>query len=444
VKVAIGLREAYLQIPDRWSSDSLTVMRIVHVITNLSRAGAEMMLYKLLSGMDRQDFESVVVSLTEYGPLAERITQLGIPVFAVGMGSGLSLPVAVWRLIRIVRRFEPDLLQGWQYHGNLATLVASLGLMRQVPVVWNIRHTIYALTDEKRATRAVIKLCARLSHKPAHVIYVARASAAQHEALGYQAKKSVVIPNGFDTNQFTPSVQARMQLRAELGLSPNALLIGLIARYHPVKDHASFLRAAALLLQTHPEAHFLLAGEDVDRRNRALMELIASLTLSENVHLLGRRDDMPRVIAALDVGTSASSGEGFSNAIGEAMACGVPCVVTDVGDSALVVGETGRVVPPKNPLALSEGWRALVEMSSEERTQLGLRARHRIQDYYSLVAIVARYEQLYREIGGKGSVVAISRAREMADSAAEAWTVKDRQRVHGESLASGNDATGRS
>jgi glycosyltransferase involved in cell wall biosynthesis len=374
-------------------------MKILHVITSLSVAGAQMMLYKLLSGMDRQRFDSMVVTLADDIPMAERIARLGIPVYALGMRSGASIPLAIWRLIRVASQWRPNLIQGWQYHGNLMAQFAALFLSNRVPVVWNIRHSIYHLGDEKQGTAAVIRLGARVSHKPVHIIYAAQASADQHESLGYHADRRTIIPNGFDIQSFVPCDEARVQIRAELGVPPCAIMIGLIARFHPVKDHANFLRAAADLLQSHPEVHFLLVGGHVDKQNSALQELIDSLNLDTHTHLLGEQDNIPRIMAALDIVSSTSTGEAFSNVIGEAMACGVPCVVTDVGDSALIVGDTGRVVPPKDPQALADAWREIIQMGRGQRGKLGSAARRRVEEHYSLAGIVARYEKLYSAIG---------------------------------------------
>jgi glycosyltransferase involved in cell wall biosynthesis len=376
-------------------------MKILHVITSLSVAGAQMMLYKLLSGIDRQRFDSMVVTLVDDAPMAERIARLGIPVYALGMRSGASIPLAIWRLIRVASQWRPNLIQGWQYHGNLVAQFAALFLSDRVPVVWNIRHSIYHLGDEKQMTAAVIRLGARVSHKPAQIIYAARSSADQHESLGYRADRCAIIPNGFDTQSFVPCNEARAHIRAELGVAPCAIIIGLIARYHPLKGHADFLRAAADLSQSHPEVHFLLVGARVDKQNSALRELINSLNLDTHTHLLGERGDIPRIMAALDILSSTSTGEAFSNVIAEAMACGVPCVVTDVGDSALIVGDTGRVVPPKNPQALADAWREIIQMGREQRGKLGRAARRRVEEHYSLAGIVANYEKLYSAIGKK-------------------------------------------
>jgi glycosyltransferase involved in cell wall biosynthesis len=374
-------------------------VRVLHVINGLSVGGAEMMLYKLLSSMDRERFQPVVVCLTGQGPLRQRIADLDVPVHCVGLRLGGAAPAAVWRFLRLARHVTADVIQGWQYHGGLAARLAQLLLPRRVPVLWNIRHSVADLADEPRLMAAAVRLGARGSRTAERIIYAAQTSALQHEALGYRAEARVVLPNGFDTERFAPSEEARRRLRAELGLASSTLLIGKIARYHRMKDHAGFLRAASLLLASHPDVHFVLAGDHVDRANAELARVLAAPTLAARVHLLGRRDDVPRLVAGLDVLTSAAAyGEAFPNVLGEAMACGVPCVATDVGDSAVIVGECGRVVPPRQPAALAGAWASLLEFGPAGRASLGERARRRIVECYGLAAVVHRYEALYDEV----------------------------------------------
>ena len=209
----------------------------------------------------------------------------------------------------------------------------------------------------------------------------------------------MVIPNGFDLAAFKPDAKARTAVREELGISQEALLIGLVGRFDPQKDHRNFVAAAARLRAYCPQVHFLLCGDGVNWNNAELTGWIGEAGLRQQFHLLGRREDMPRLTAALDISsTSSSYGEGFPNVIGEAMACGVACAITDVGDSAFIVGETGLVVPPRDPEALAHAWKKLIEMGPEGRQKLGETARKRILENFSLPDIVARYEALYKEV----------------------------------------------
>jgi glycosyltransferase involved in cell wall biosynthesis len=385
-------------------------VRILHIINDLSIGGAEMMLYRLLSQSTRQRFDPVVISLMDRGSLRGRIEELGIPVYTARMKPGRPTPAGIWRLIRLARQIKPELIQGWLYHGSLAAQIAGLGLARKVPVLWGIHYSMYSLSFEKQLTALVVRLGARFSKLASSIVFVSRTSQSQHKEKGYFTESACVIPNGIDTALFTPSVEARLSVRAELGLSTDALLIGTIGRHHPMKDQANFLRAASLISKRHGEVRFLLAGRGVDAGNRALIE---ELKLNSHVHLLGERSDIARLVAALDIFCLSSCyGESFPIIVGEAMSCGVPCVVTDVGDSAWMVSDTRRVVSPRDPRALAEACEVLLEMGPAGRQALGVAARSRVAELFSLPSVVARYEELYENsiataaVEGKGSEVA--------------------------------------
>ena len=377
-----------------------TPIKIVHVITGLSTGGAETMLFKVLSKIDRSRFDSAVVSLTKKDAVAERIESLGIKVHSMDVKPGRLSIIGFWRLAGLLRGLKPDIIQGWMYHGNLAAQLAAFLLPGRIHVLWNIRGTNTNLSREKVLTALTIWLGARLSGFPIKIINNSRTSAFSHEKeLCYRSGRWVIIPNGFDVELFVPSREARSRFRSSLNLREDAFLIGLVGRYHPVKDHRTFLKAAAILLSSHPHVHFVLVGEGVDPNNPELVKLTDALQLTDSVHLLGNRDDMHFLTAGLDIASSSSSyGEGFPNVIGEAMSCGVPCVVTDVGDSADIVGDTGRIVPPRNPEALANAWREMIEMGDENRTALGIRARKRIIEKFSLDSVVKQYEELYGKV----------------------------------------------
>jgi glycosyltransferase involved in cell wall biosynthesis len=370
-------------------------IKILHIVNDLSIGGSEMMLYKLLSRTNRKKFEPAVISLDGIGKLGDHIRQLGIPVYAMGMKPSVLRPLALLRLARTARRIKPDLIQGWMYHGNLGAQFARVFAPKPVSVFWNIRQSLSSLDHEKRVTAKAIKLGARLSSWPAMILNNSSKSVAQHSAIGYQTTNSVVIPNGFDTDLFAPSEEARYDIRAQLGVSHDTFLIGLIGRYHPLKDHNTFLRAAALLLKDYPDLQFVLAGKRVDWNNEALRAQVQELGMVERVHMLGERLDMPQLTAALDVATSSSYEEGFPNIVGEAMSCGIPCVVTDVSDLPWIVGDCGRVVSPRNPQALAKAWKDLIEIGRRGRIVLGAAARSRVTELFSLSSVAEQYEALY-------------------------------------------------
>lgn len=373
-------------------------MRLMHIITGLNTGGAEMMLYKLLSAIDREVFEAEVVSLMDIGPVGQKIRALGVPVRALGMSRGRPSLLALYGLARHIRQRSPRVIQTWMYHADLAGGIAAR-LAGRYPVVWGIRRSNLEPGVNRPGTIWTARACARISRRvPERIVCCSEASRREHTGMGYDPGRMVVIPNGFDNTNFHPDPGARLSVRRELGIPGEALLIGLVGRFYPQKDHGNFIRAAALLNADFPEVHFLLCGDGVTRDNKELAHRVEDAGIAGRCHLLGRREDMPRLTAALDIASSSSYSEGFPNVIGEAMACGVPCAVTDAGDSALIVGDTGLVVPPRRPEALAGAWRRLIGLGPEGREQLGLAARRRVGDYFSLPAVVKRYENLYLEV----------------------------------------------
>ncbi len=373
--------------------------RILHVITGLHVGGAEVTLLRLLSQFNRETFLGEVVSLTDVGVVGERISALGLRVRALGMQPGLTVPAGLFRLARWIRQDPPHVIQTWMYHADLVGGLAAK-LAGQTPVVWGIRHSNLDPRSSKRTTIWTARACARLSRSlPERIVCCSEASRRVHAALGYAVERMVVIPNGFDLDAFQPNEDARREIRNELGISDSVPLIGAIGRFDPQKDYQTFLEAASILHEWLPEVRFLLCGDGLTLENPELRRWIETSSLRDNFHFLGPREDVTRVDAALDIACSSSAyGEGFSNAVGEAMACGVPCAVTDVGDSARIVGDTGRVVPPRSPQALAVAWRELVAIGSAARRQLGAAARERIAASFGLEAMVARYEALYLEL----------------------------------------------
>lgn len=372
--------------------------RVLHIITGLGAGGAEMMLYKLLSAMDRDRYAAMVISLTDEGSMASRIRSLGVPVHALGMKRGIPNPWIGLRLVGMMRREKIQLVQCWMYHadllGGLAARIAG------VPVIWGLRQSNLARELNRCTTLWTVKACARLSALvPCRIVCGSNAAWRAHVEQGYAASKMVLIPNGFDMDIFRPDKEARALARASLGLKDQETpLIGLVARFDPQKDHANFIAAAGLLHMRMPEARFVMCGDGVVWSNSLLTEKIEAAGIRNRFHLLGQRDDVPEILSALDVACSSSCGEGFANVIGEAMACCVPCVVTDVGDSAVVVGDTGRVVPARNPGALAAGLYELLSMPVEDRRRMGDAARRRIATNFSLSAVAARYASLYAEV----------------------------------------------
>jgi glycosyltransferase involved in cell wall biosynthesis len=368
-------------------------IKILHVITGLDLAGSQMMLVNLVRSMSRERFDNVVVSLQDGGLRRSELEALGIPVFSLGVGRGVPNPWGLIRLLRLLSRERPDVVQSWLYHADLLGLVGAR--MSRVPVcAWNIRTSEMDMTRYSMVSRLVLGSLSWLSQYPDVVVVNSEAGRKLHESLGFRPRRWALIPNGFDLDRFRPDSGARERLRQQLG-APNSFLIGLVARYDPMKDHRTFLEAAARFVERRPDTRFVLAGGEIDKDNLQLTGLIHDLGLSGSVDLLGERADIESVMAALDILSLSSTAEGFPNCVGEAMACGVPCVTTDVGDAAILVGETGRVVPIREPAALADAWSQLYDMSDEARVELGMAGRRRIEESFSLASVARQYEDLY-------------------------------------------------
>ena len=356
---------------------------------------------RLVGQLEAAESPEVVVSLSTIGPIGTHLQKNHVPVYAIGMRPGGLNAAALWRLIRLLRRLRPDILQTWLYHADIAGVIA--GRLAGVPrIVWNIRCAELDPLDHPRSLRTLLKVSAALSGSPAAVVCNSVAGRRAHERLGYHPRRWLVIPNGFDTEVFRPEPSARTTIRRELGLANEVPLVGLLARLHPMKDHATFLQAASRVARARQDVHFAIAGRGVDT-SPELPRLARDLSIRQQVSFLPERNDSPQFLAALDVAVSASYGEAFPNVIGEAMACGVPCVVTDVGDTRVLVGDTARVVRPRDPDALADGILELLTLDKTSRDEIGQRARRRIQSDFSLRRVANRYQELYRDLAANSS-----------------------------------------
>lgn len=384
------------------SKASAKNVKVVFITTSLTTGGAEMMLYKFLSRINRQKFSPTVISMISGGVFVERVEALDIPVYDLGMQQGVPSLSALRRLSKLLNEIQPDLIQGWMYHANLISYVANILSRRSVPVIWSIHHSIDSLKAEKLSLAAVIKLTALLSSQVETVIVSAKKGLKQHTNIGYSSKNAIAISDNFDLSRYKPVDEPEFDLRQALNLPEDAILIGSVARYHPMKDHANLIDAAAKIVKDYPNLHFVAIGPNVDVQNVTLTEQIECLGIAERIHLLGERQDVPLLMPSFDIFTSSSAyGESFPNVLGEAMSCQVPCVATDIGDSQAIVGDTGIVVPPKDPQALAIAWRKLIDLGREERRNLGLRARKHIQENFNLDgsnSFVKKYESTYQTV----------------------------------------------
>ncbi len=372
-------------------------VRVVHVITGLGQGGAESMLVQLVTRMDKERFQNSVVCLLPEGPNAQRLRDAGVAVFSLEMNARTPDPTAIVRLARWLRRSAPDVVQTWLYHGDLIGGLAAR--LAEVPaVVWGL-HTSAPPTEAKLGTRATVALCRATAERvPTAIVSCSQSGMREHVRLGYPAERMVVIPNGFDAERFRPRPASRKALRAQLGVDDATALIGLPARVVPEKDHPCFLSAMERLRGSGRAVRFVLCGDGATSTNQELSAWIAERGLEDAAILLGRRDDMEQVLPALDVVCSASRVEAFSMALGEALAAGVPCVATDVGDSRVLVDGGGVVVPAGDPRALAEGIATLLDEGQERRRRRGDVGRAHILAGYGLDACTRHYEALYERL----------------------------------------------
>lgn len=373
------------------------MIHVSHVITGLAADGAERMMRNLVTRMDNHRFTNEVISLTTMGDLGAELQAAGIPVRALGLSRNPASFGALPRMKRLFRQSPPDVVQTWMYHADLVGgVVAQWAGFRRV--FWSIHHSNLDIDTNKLLTIATAKICALLSASvPLRIVCCSEAARASHIAFGYRNVKTELIPNGFDTELFRPDAQARKAMRDELNASDEDQLVGLAGRFHPDKDHSNFLAAAESVLARCDNAMFVLCGRDVHWRNSAFMSLLHQFKLRDRVRLLDAVPNIQRFFAAMDVVVSSSRTEAFPLAVGESMACGVPCVVTDVGDSALLVGTTGLIVSSGDSAALAAAIYKLLSGGHTLRNKLGATARRRIQEQFSLDSVVDRYQELYTQ-----------------------------------------------
>jgi glycosyltransferase involved in cell wall biosynthesis len=357
---------------------------VLHVLPSLSTGGAEQMLAALVTAKrSRRPVSAAVAVLIGGGDLTQSIRASGVPVYDLGMTHWMQLPMALLRLVALIRQIRPAAIQSWLYYADLISLWALdiSGRRATTRLYWGVRCSDMDQSKYQRGLRWAIAACVSRSARPDAVVANSFAGRDAHLRLGYAPRAFPVVANGIDTHRFRPNADLRAFIRKELGLIDMQLLVIHVARLDPMKDHDSLLKVAA----EFPEIRFLAVGSGTE-----------SLAGPPNLIKLGKRTSLPPLYAAADIALSTSAfGEGFPNVIAEAMAAGLPVVATDVGDSRRIVGDTGLVVPPRNASAIAAALRKLVLESPEARRQRGTQARERIEGSFSLDRAVAAFDALH-------------------------------------------------
>lgn len=371
----------------------MSAAKVAFVTTGLGTGGAEHMLCKLIEAAREGAVEPLVISLRDEGTFGARIRAAGVEVVCCH----LHRPGGIFHLCsayRALLRFKPAVVQGWMYHGSLLASIFGR-LLPEVPrVVWSMRQTLYSLPDEPFVLRQIIRVLAGWAHKVQGVVYNSRLSMEQHRRAGLVSAADQMIPNGFDLGRYRPDPELRKRARGQWGFSERELVVGLVARVHPMKDHANFLAAAALLAQRMPQVRFVLAGDGTDASE--MMAAVRHARIADRTQCLGRIANTEELYPALDLLVLASAwGEAWPNVLGEAMACGVVCVATDIGESREILGDIGRVVPPRDAGALARACHELLEQDVLVRRESGARARDRVMSLFDIKAVFRQYERLW-------------------------------------------------
>lgn len=375
------------------------VGKVVHVITGLRQGGAETALFRLLGAQqDRARFH--VISLMDSGVFGERLAAIGVRVSTLGLKTGLGAPLALYRLVRLLRALKPDVVQTWMYHADLLGGLAARVL--GVPVCWGLRHSNLDTRYNKAGRLAVVRACAALSRfVPATIVSCSRRAAENHLRFGF-ADKFEIIPNGIDVSEVRPRKGVRDMIRRELEVADRDLIVGHISRDDPQKDHKTLLNVFSRVAAVEPRAKLLLAGRGLEWGHPYLEGLIGGSSLRPRIIALGPRSDVPRLMLAMDLFLLTSVGEGFPNVVAEAMACGVRCVLTDVGDAKELVGRAGWVRPAEDAEGLASDVLSALWEAPRDRQARESALRERIVSNYSISAMVERFDDVWLRARDEG------------------------------------------
>lgn len=374
-------------------------MIILHIITGLDVGGAELMLWRLIEAQRRNSSsQHIVISLTSIGKVGQQLQALGIEVHALNLRSALDIPHVLWKMVRLIRVVRPDIVQTWMYHADLlGGLAARLAGNRKV--IWGVRCSNIP-HGRMSSTQMIVTLCSWLSHRlPSRIVCCAESAQAVHVARGYEKNKMLVIPNGYMLSQLKRTPAMRQNARAIFGFGDKDIVVGIVGRFDPMKDYRNFIRAATMVASKVESVKFLMIGRGIDSTNSELRDWLTESGIAHKFVLAGERSDIPNCLAGMDLFClSSACGEGFPNVVGEAMTMNVPCVVTDVGDAAQIVFDTGTVVAPSDSAELAKALQTMIEIGSAERSRLGELARSRIEKNYSIEIASARFEALYQQV----------------------------------------------
>lgn len=365
------------------------MIKVAFLVRSLEYGGAERQVVTLANALDKTCFNVTILCLYSGGELEK---QLDDRVNLIGLKKRDRWDILPFllRLYQVLKDLKPLVLHGYLSTQNLLTILFK-PLFPSTKMFWGIRATKVDFSRYGWLAALLFRLECFFSRFADLIIVNSQAGYNYHIMQGFAVDKMVVINNGIDTNLFKIDLQSRIKTRSEWRVSSQEVLIGLVGRLDPMKDHSTFLQAAALLTKNNQNISFACVGDGGESYIKKLHQLAEQLEVNNKIKWEGKRTDIAEVYNAFDIIVSSScEGEGFANAIGEAMACGVPCVATDVGDSALIVGDTGVVVPPQNPEALALALQHLIDLSYKQRIELGKKAQRRIEENFGIKQLVEK------------------------------------------------------
>jgi glycosyltransferase involved in cell wall biosynthesis len=372
----------------------MSKIRVIHVINSLHVGGAERMLQKLLAEYDLRKFEMSVITLKNIGLVGEEIRANGVSVLPLNMNGFMGSIKGVFKLRKLLKKQQPDILQSWLYHADFFCFLASIGL-KNIINVWNLRAS---KLEHKRYRYLLVILLGIISwFKPKLIISCGVRVKRNHIRLGYCASKIKIIPNGIATDKFKPNIDFFTEVREQLGLLSDDIVVGVVGRFSPSKDYKTLIKAAKIVTQKFSEVYFLCCGWSVEWQNKKLSKWIQENNLEDRFILLGQCNDVNKILNSFNVFVLSSNSEGFPNILGEAMACGVPCVATDVGDSKYIIDDSNQVARPKDPQALASAIIMTLQLNNNQRNKLKMKSRERIVNNFKLEKVVKQYQGIYND-----------------------------------------------
>jgi glycosyltransferase involved in cell wall biosynthesis len=372
-------------------------VKVLHVIVGLNLGGAETMLKRLIESNQGNNSSDIVVSLTSLGEIGELLQTKGVPVHALGMSSSLDFFRALWKLIKLIHLYNPTIVQTWMYHADLIGGIAAK-LAGSYPIVWGV-HSIAIPQGKRSITYWIVRLCALLSYFiPNRIICCAESAKLAHTKLKYSKHKLIVIPNGYNFLDFYFDINSRNRIRSEFKLNESDILIGVVGRFDPLKDFHNFVFAASLLSSKISNVKFLMVGRGNEWSNTTLSDWIISYGLVNHFYLLGQQYDPASFLSAMDIFCLSSASEAFPNVVVEAMAVGLPCVVTRAGDAAIILNDEDFIVPIKDSQYLAKILLKMCLLDPVDRKSLGEKNVKKVRDAYKIESIRKKYDDVYYEI----------------------------------------------